>query len=196
MSKIEILESNNASLKLSASTATNEDKGADAKSNQPSGPADVTNNQENRDAQRMDRRFPFEAGSNCLPMYVKRTLDRLAVKIGHSQWLALTDEERTSIGQLATEEDREVATELIRDILSRYGTEPTLLPGTVEQLANPPLKIPEAVVESAREVGVLLDQEKWSKLSIDQRYVLTKLLESGKKNKRKRALLEFFGEAQ
>jgi hypothetical protein len=128
-------------------------------------------------------------------MYVKQTLDRLALKISHSQWIALTDDERTSIGQLVTEKEPEIAKQLIRTVLRRYSAEPTLLPGS-EQLANPPLIVPQAVIESAHEVGVLLNQEKWSSLSTDQRYVLTKLLESGKKHKRKRALMEFLGGAK
>jgi hypothetical protein len=71
------------------------------------------------------RRFAFEAEINCLPMYVKRSLDRLALKIGHSQWLLMTEQERLSIGQLstATREDREFARRSIRNILNRYGTE-------------------------------------------------------------------------
>jgi hypothetical protein len=198
MRKIEIIESNNASLDLPESVAATQATSADAESNQQDNPADVIDYHENRNVERMDRRFAFEADSNCLPMYVKRTLDRLALKIGQSQWLSLTDQERTSIGQLSTvsKEDREIAKELIRDIMRRHGTEPTLLPARIEQLANPPLKIPAAVIEGAREVGVVLNQEKWSKLNTDQRYALTKLIDSGKKNKRKRALMEFLGGAR
>ena len=145
-----------------------------------------------------DRRFAFEAEIGCLPMYVKRTLDRLAVKIGRAQWLAMTDEERESIGQLSTasKADCEIAKGLVRGILHRYGTEPTLLPPAVEQYADPPVEVPAAVIESALEVGVVLNQEKWSKLDTDQQYALTKLIDSGKKNKRKRALMEFFGDTQ
>jgi hypothetical protein len=194
MSKLEILQSDNSSEDLPASVATTEDAGAEAENNQHDNPADPTNYHENRNAQRIDRRFAFEAETNCLPMFVKRTLDRLALKIGHSQWLSMTHEERASIGQLSTtsREDREIAKEVVRDILRRYGTEPTLLSQSVERYADPPVEIPAAVIESAREVGVLLTQEKWSKLNTDQRYALTKLIDSGKKNKRKRALMEFF----
>jgi Conserved nitrate reductase-associated protein (Nitr_red_assoc) len=160
MGETEIIESDDASLALTASVATTNDKGADAESNRQDNPADVINYHENRSAQRMDRRFAFEGDSNCLPMFVKRTLDWLALKIGHSQWLSLTEQERTSIGQLSTasKEDRESAKESIRDIMHRYGTEPTLLPGSVEQLVDPPLKVPAAVIEIAREVGVLLNR--------------------------------------
>jgi hypothetical protein len=200
MGKIEILASDSAPMSLpSSSSATKtEDIGTDVQYNQQDNPANVSNERESRDAQPMDRRFAFETESNCLPMYVKRTLDRLAVKVGRVQWLSMTHQERTLIGELVTvsKEDREIARELIRDILSKYGSEPTLLPQSVERSADPPVEAPAEVIESAREVGVLLDQEKWSKLNMDQRYALTKLIDSGKRNKRKRALIEFFGRAQ
>ena len=157
-------------------------------------PSDAMNCHEGRGTQRLDRRFAFEGGIDCLPMYVKRTLDRLALKIGRGQWLSMTDQERVSIGELSTksEEDCEAGKEIVRNILRRYGTAPTLLPQSAECFADPPTQAPAEVIESAREVGVLLDQEKWSELNTDQRYALTKLIDSGKKNKRKRALMEFF----
>ena len=49
----------------------------------------------------------------------------------------------------------------------------------------------EFVVESGT-TGFLLDQSKWSTLDEEQRYALTKLLDPGKRNKRMRALAEFF----
>ena len=45
----------------------------------------------------MHRQFAFEAGSDCLPMSVKRKLDRLAIKIGRDQWLGMNSDEKTSI---------------------------------------------------------------------------------------------------
>ena len=86
------------------------------------------------------------------------------------------------------------AQELIRGILRRYGTEPVLLPASVERSADPPAEVPAAVTESGLEVGFIVDQEEWSKLDTDQRYALTKLIDSGKKNKRKLALIEFLRE--
>jgi hypothetical protein len=143
-----------------------------------------------------DRRFGFEADIQCLPMYVKRTLDRLALKICRAQWSAMTDQERLPIGHVSTESKADCANaqELVRGILRRYGTEPVLLPASVERSADPPAEVPAAVTESALEVGFIVDQEEWSKLDTDQRYALTKLIDSGKKNKRKRALIEFLAQ--
>lgn len=147
--------------------------------------------------QPMDRRFGFEAETKCLPMYVKRTLDRLKLKIGRAQWLAITDQERLAIGRASTESEADClsAQELVRGILRRYSAEPELLPASVERSADPPAEVPAVVTESALEVGFVVDQEQWSKLDADQRFALTKLVDSGKQNKRKRALIEFLGES-
>jgi hypothetical protein len=162
-------------------------------SNQQRKPSDAMNYHEGAGAS-LDRRFAFEAGINCLPMYEKRTLDRLAIKIGRGQWLSMIDQERASIGELSTKsnEDCEAGKKIVRDILRGYGAEPLLLPQTVERFADPSAEVPAEVIESAHEVGFLLNQEKWSELNTDQRYALTKLIDSGKENKRQRALMEFF----
>jgi hypothetical protein len=143
-----------------------------------------------------DRRFGFEADIQCLPMYVERTLDRLALKVGRAQWLAMTDQERLEIGHVSTESKADCASaqELVRGILRQYGTEPVLLAVSVERSVDPPAEVRAAVTESALEVGFIVDQEEWSKLDTDQRYALTKLIDSRKKNKRKRALIEFLTE--
>jgi hypothetical protein len=160
-------------------------------------PVNAGNDHDSRNIQQMDRPFAFEAEINCLPMYIKRVLDRIALKIGRAQWLAMTSEEQHSIGQLrpATKEDCETARALVRAILHRYGSEPTVLPQSVERFADPPIEAPAEVIESAREVGVSLNQQRWSELNANQRYALTKLVDPAKKHKRKRALAEFLGGA-
>jgi hypothetical protein len=146
----------------------------------------------------MKREFAFEMSINnslsCLPMSVKRKLDRVALKIGRDQWLGMTAEERKAISNLPaeTEQERETLILFIRKMLADHGTVPRLLPEMAARLSEPPLEVPAEVVESAREVGFLLDQSKWSTLDEEQRYALTKLLDPGKRNKRMRALAEFF----
>jgi hypothetical protein len=145
----------------------------------------------------VNRQFAFEAEINCLPMSVKRKLDRVALKIGRKQWLGLRPEERMAISHLPSKskEECEALRIFIRGVLARNSTEPISLPEAVGQLADPPVEVPVAVIESAREVGFLLDQQKWSKLDDDQRYALTKLIDPAKKSKRARALAEFFSGA-
>lgn len=140
----------------------------------------------------MHRQFAFEAGSDCLPMSVKRKLDRLAIKIGR-QWLGMSSDEKTSISSLPCngKDECETLRTFIDEALTRRGLQATGLTQTVAQLADPPREVPAAVIESAREVGFFIDQTRWSKLDDDQQYALTKLLDSGKKRKRARALAEF-----
>jgi hypothetical protein len=141
----------------------------------------------------MHRQFAFEAGSDCLPISVKRKLDRLAIKIGRDQWLGMSSDEKTSISSLPcnSKDEYETLRTFIDDALARRGLQATALTQTVAQLADPPREVPAAVIESAREVGFFMDQTRWSKLDDDQQYALTKLLDPGKKRKRARALAEF-----
>ena len=43
------------------------------------------------------RRFGFEADTKCLRCTSSERLDRLKLKIGRAQWLAITDQERLAI---------------------------------------------------------------------------------------------------
>jgi hypothetical protein len=141
----------------------------------------------------VNRRFAFETGSDCLPMSVKRKLDRIAIKIGRRQWLGMSPEEQTSISSLPCESKEECETlrSFIYSVLASHGTQPSSLTEVVAQLADPPVEVPAAVIESAKEVGFLIDQAKWLQLDDHQRYALTKLIDPGKKSKRARALAEF-----
>lgn len=147
------------------------------------------------------RQFAFEADLyetlECLPMTVKRKHDRIAVKIGRKQWTAMGQGERMAVCHLPAEskEECEALRLFIFEAISRQGTEPVSLPEAVRRLAEPPPEIPDAVAESARDAGFLLDQQKWTKLDTDQRYALTKLIDPGKKRKLARALTEFFSES-
>jgi len=141
----------------------------------------------------MNRQFAFEAGSDCLPMSVKRKLDRLAIKISREQWLGMSSEEKTSISNLPCNSKNEYENfrSFIDDLLAKRGMQATTLTQTVAQLADPPFAVPAEVIESAREVGFSMDQTRWSKLDDDQQYALTKLIDPSKKRKRARALAEF-----
>ncbi len=149
----------------------------------------------------MIRQFAFEADLyetlECLPMAVKRKLDRIALKIGRKQWTAMGQGERLAICHLPAESKEECETLrlFILEAVARQGTEPVSLPESVRQLSEPPREIPAAVAESARAVGFLIDQQKWTSLDADQRYALIKLIDAGKKRKRSRALAEFFPES-
>jgi hypothetical protein len=87
----------------------------------------------------VNRQFAFEAEINCLPMSVKRKLDRVALKIGRKQWLGLRPEERMAISRLPSEskEECEALRIFIRGVLARHSTEPISLPEAVGQFAGP-----------------------------------------------------------
>lgn len=148
----------------------------------------------------MLRQFAFEQEIyetlECLPMAVKRKLDRVAVKIGRKDWAAMGRGERIAMCHLPTgsEEECEALRLFVREAIARQGMEPVSLPEAVRRLAEPPAEIPAAVADSARGVGFLLDQREWARLDDDQRYALTKLIDPGKKRKLARALAEFFPE--
>jgi hypothetical protein len=80
---------------------------------------------------------------------------------------------------------------LVRDILRGHGSEPIELPPDAALQADAPAEVPASVVASACAIGIILNQEKWAKLSATQRYALTKLIDPAKTNKRRRALAEF-----
>jgi hypothetical protein len=148
----------------------------------------------------MIRQFAFEweiyQNLECLPMTVKRKLDRIALKIGRQQWVAMGRGERLAICHLPadTEEECAALSLFVTDLIKRQGAAPMILPESVRKLAAPPDELPDAVLTSARDAGFALDQHLWNGLDAEQRYALTKLTDVGKKNKLARALAEFFPE--
>jgi Conserved nitrate reductase-associated protein (Nitr_red_assoc) len=94
------------------------------------------------------REFAFEKSINnsldCLPMSVKRKLDRVALKIGRDQWLGMKAEERKTIWNLPAETEQECETLIlfIRKVLAGHRTEARPLPEMAARLSEPPLEVP------------------------------------------------------
>src|SRR5277367_3217666 len=90
------------------------------------------------------RRFNFEAevyeSLSCVPMAVRRKLDRAGVKVGLKQWQALGRGERLAICHLpaASDEEVEALHLFIREAVARGGTEPTTLSAADRAGAEPP----------------------------------------------------------
>jgi hypothetical protein len=128
------------------------------------------------------RRFAFEdevhQNLGCVPMAVRRKLDRAGIKIGLEQWQALGLGERLALCHLPVEneEEREAlrvfADEAVK-AKSGHGVKP--LPEASRAAAEPPERPPAALVEHARVLGVTLNQPAWDKLDADERYALIKL---------------------
>lgn len=130
----------------------------------------------------MMREFKFEDDMHttlaCVPMSVRRKLDRVGVKVGLEQWKALGRGERLAICHLPVErhEEREALRLFINEAVRRVcGEEPRALGEAQRAVADPPAKLPAEIAERARAAGVALDQKAWERLDADERYALIKL---------------------
>jgi hypothetical protein len=130
----------------------------------------------------MIREFKFEDEMHttlaCVPMAVRRKLDRVGVKIGLEQWKALARGERLAICHLPVEryEEREALRLFINQAVRLVcGEEPRSLAETQRAVADPPMRLPAQLAERARAAGVMLDQAAWERLDADERYALIKL---------------------
>ena len=147
----------------------------------------------------MIRRFKFEESENedsaCVPMRVKRMLDRIGLKISRAQWgdLSSADGEAISALPAGSEQEIEVARSVVREIVVRKsGAEPTELPLEQRRLAEPPERPSRQLVERAAELGFKLRDAHWQRLDSEERYALAKLaIDTKSGRKLSRALHEF-----
>ncbi len=130
----------------------------------------------------MLRRFKFEDEVHhslaCVPMAVRRKLDRVGVKISLEQWQALAQHERLAICHLPTNSDEEcsaVQTFLEETVRARAGSAAKPLSDEVKRSAEPPAVPPARLIENAKAAGITLDQPAWDRLDADERYALIKL---------------------
>jgi hypothetical protein len=130
----------------------------------------------------MMREFKFEDEMHttlaCVPMAVRRKLDRVGVKVGLEQWKALGRGERLAICHLPVErhDEREALRLFINEAVRRVcGEEPHTLAQAQRAVADPPAKLPTKLAEHAHAAGVALDQAAWERLDADERYALIKL---------------------
>jgi len=130
----------------------------------------------------MMRRFRFEdeiySSLYCVPMAVRRKLDRLGVKIGLKQWQALGRGERLAVCHLPadSEEEAEALKLFIQEtVQSRSGEPPKSIPDADRIAADPPADPPAVLVENLDALGVALDRRAWAQLDSDERYALVKL---------------------
>src|SRR5258708_13660743 len=93
----------------------------------------------------MIRKFKFEdemhESLQCVPMAVRRKLDRVGLKVGLEQWKALDRGERLAICHIPADSGAECAAlaDFIREtMMRRFGVEPKQLPGPSTASADPP----------------------------------------------------------
>jgi hypothetical protein len=130
----------------------------------------------------MIRKFKFEdemhESLQCVPMAVRRKLDRVGLKIGLEQWKSLDRGERLAICHLPVDsaEECDGLSVFIREAIKRrFGVEPKSLTDTQRAAADPPTSPPARAVAHARAVGFDLNAASWSRLDADERFALLKL---------------------
>ncbi len=130
----------------------------------------------------MMRRFKFEdevyTTLACVPMAVRRKLDRAGIKIGLEQWQALGRGERLAVCHLPDEsaEECDALRLFITEAVRRAkGEQPRALSEAQRAVADPPRELPTPLAERARAAGLKLDQAVWERLDADERYALVKL---------------------
>jgi hypothetical protein len=149
----------------------------------------------------MIRRFKFEEEIyktlDCVPLGVRRKLDRAGLKVGLEQWQTLGRGERLAICHLPTEttEERDAFRIFVNEAVKRQsGTDAKILPEDQRNDAEPPAAPPPRLIENAEAEGITLSQPLWEKLDDEQRYVLMKLGGGRKKSHDLAAALkEFLG---
>lgn len=130
----------------------------------------------------MIRKFKFEdemhESLQCVPMAVRRKLDRVGLKVGLESWKSLDRGERLAICHLPTNSPDEcdaLAVFIREAMLRRFGIEPKSLTETQRAGAEPPSTPPETLVTRAHEAGFNLNDTVWSRLDGDERFALIKM---------------------
>jgi hypothetical protein len=126
--------------------------------------------------------FEFESefvdSLRCIPMTVRMKLDTCGVKLKLSHWMQLSQTERMVLVNMGCSSGEEA--KIYRDFLQNLIIEKTGTPaGELTIDSNPAwlddTKIPDTVVEKAREFQIEISLEQWQKLAPSQRFALIKL---------------------
>ncbi len=148
----------------------------------------------------MIRKFKFEdemhESLQCVPMAVRRKLDRVGLKIGLEQWKSLDRGERLAICHFPVDSAEELdgLGVFIREAMKRrFGAEPKTLSDAQRASAEPPASPPSRVVANVRTQGFNLNPEVWSRLDGDERFALMKMADAETPSHNLGAALKEFG---
>ena len=148
----------------------------------------------------MIRKFKFEdemhESLQCVPMAVRRKLDRVGLKVGLEQWKALDRGERLAICHIPADsgEECDALAVFIREaMLRRFGVEPKQLSDSQRASAEPPDAPPSQLVAHAREAGFDLSGAVWTRLDSDERFALMKMGDVAQASHNLAAALKEFG---
>jgi hypothetical protein len=130
----------------------------------------------------MIRKFKFEdemhESLQCVPMAVRRKLDRVGLKVGLEQWKALDRSERLAICHIPADsgDECDALAYFIREtMMRRFGVEPKQLSDSARASAEPPVVPSNQLVANARAAGFDLNGAVWTRLDADERFALTKM---------------------
>jgi hypothetical protein len=136
----------------------------------------------------MFRRFHFEediyCSLDCVPMTVRRKLDRIGLKVHLAQWQALGQGERLAVCHLPADSPEEcdaMRTFIVEMVKRTCGVKPGELKPEQSSAAEPPKAVPPKLAADAATAGASLTQAMWDQLDGDERYMLTKLEKRGDK---------------
>jgi len=114
----------------------------------------------------------------CVPLTVRRKLDRAGLEISLAGWQQLSRAERMALCHLPVDSELELA--LYREmLLTSCGVVGVSLERLDDPNASARVRVvratPEAIVERTREVGTSIADEVWCSLDEETRYALLKL---------------------
>jgi hypothetical protein len=148
----------------------------------------------------MIRKFKFEdemhESLQCVPMAVRRKLDRVGLKVGLEQWKALDRGERLAICHIPADsrEECDALGVFIREaMMRRFGVEPKQLSDSQRASAEPPVSPPNQLVAHARKAGFDLSTAVWTRLDSDERFALMKMGDVAQASHNLAAALKEFG---
>lgn len=148
----------------------------------------------------MIRKFKFEdemhESLQCVPMAVRRKLDRVGLKIGLEQWKTLDRGERLAICHIPADsgDECDALAYFIREtMMRRFGVEPKQLSDSARASAEPPATPPDQLVVHARAAGFDLTGLVWTRLDDDERFALMKMGDLARASHNLAAALAEFG---
>jgi len=148
----------------------------------------------------MIRKFKFEdemhESLQCVPMAVRRKLDRVGLKVGLEQWKALDRGERLAICHIPADSGEEcdaLACFIREAMMRRFGVEPKQLSASQRASAEPPVSPPDQLVTHARGAGFDLNGAVWGRLDADERFALMKMGDVAQASHNLAAALKEFG---
>lgn len=150
------------------------------------------------DQDRHCRCFAFEADFTadlrCIPMAVRRKLDLAGVKLRLTHWNGLDEAERQRLLAWGDEPDALQAMRqwlLERTAAMAEGQAKPLEPAVAEPWQQT-TALPQALIDSCRQLGLVPPAQAWSRLDELERFALVKLSHPGHEHRNlPRALAEF-----